>query len=93
MSYLEAAMGIEPMNKGFAKISRTVDGRTPKAKEVQRETFSQSSCSPLVSGTCRCLLHFYYSDDLMRSALDFTVLAMWYDSLTVSLCRKRERPC
>ncbi len=55
---LEAAIGIEPMNKGFAEINPYSSWRNKEGQVGTRTILWNFSCSSLFFSECRCLLQF-----------------------------------
>jgi hypothetical protein len=56
--YLEVAIGIEPMNKGFAEIFSQHSQKNTEDQVGTRTTSQLFLCSSLAFSECRCLLHF-----------------------------------
>jgi hypothetical protein len=53
MKRLEAAIGIEPMNKAFAGIISSCSLKTKEAQAVAPQTLNFLICSSLVFSECR----------------------------------------
>jgi hypothetical protein len=69
---LEAAIGIEPMNKGLQKFPGTIHTRTQKTKHIQGQHFRISYVLPWSSVNAGVYYIFYYSYEPLRAQIPWS---------------------